>query len=60
MGGALANTPAVTLGLSLIHIFHGDIQQIAKELVAYLRTNGMDFEPGKGYWEDQLYWMVKY
>ncbi|SCH80355.1 Uncharacterised protein [uncultured Ruminococcus sp.] len=41
-------------------LLHGDIQQIAKELVAYLRTNGMDFEPGKGYWEDQLYWMVKY
>ena len=39
---------------------HGDIQQIAKELVVYLRANDMDFEPGKGYWENQLYWMVKY
>ena len=37
-----------------------DMRKDALEFVAYLRANGMLFERGKGYWEDKLYWMIKY
>lgn len=36
------------------------IKEIGSELVTFLRFNGMEFERGKGYWENQLYWYVKY
>jgi len=38
----------------------GDAQKNAFELVAYLRANEMLFERGKGYWENKLYWLIKY
>ena len=38
----------------------GDMGKNALELVTYLRTSGMLFERGKGYWEDKLYWLVTY
>ena len=30
------------------------------EFIAFLRANEMSFERGTGYWEKQLYWMIKY
>jgi hypothetical protein len=41
-------------------VLAGDAQKNALEFVAYLRTGEMLFERGKGYWEDKLYWMIKY
>ena len=38
----------------------GQAQKNALELAAYLRASEMLFVRGKGYWEDKLYWMVKY
>ena len=38
----------------------GETQKNALEFVAYLRANEMLFVRGNGYWEDKLYWMIKY
>ncbi|MCL2014030.1 MAG: hypothetical protein FWG69_03470 [Oscillospiraceae bacterium] len=38
----------------------GDKRENALDFVAHLKANEMQFERGKGYWEDKLYWMVKY
>ena len=39
----------------------GDAQKNALEFVSYLRANEMLFERCcNGYWEDKLYWMIKY
>ena len=38
----------------------GEVQKLALDFTAYLRTNGMLFERGKDYWEDKLYFMTKY
>lgn len=32
----------------------------ALAFIAFLRENEMQFERGKGYWEDKRYWMIKY
>jgi hypothetical protein len=32
----------------------------ALKFVAYLRASNMVFEKGKDYWEDKLYWCIKY
>jgi hypothetical protein len=37
-----------------------ETQKNALELVAYLRASEMLFERVKGYWENQLYWIIKY
>ena len=37
----------------------GNLQN-ALDFVTYLRAEGMSFVRGKGYWEDKLYWSVKY
>ncbi len=41
-------------------VLTGDAQANAHTFVAYLRANGMQFERGKGYWENKLYWLVTY
>ncbi|GHV07212.1 hypothetical protein FACS189485_17140 [Spirochaetia bacterium] len=41
-------------------VLTGDVQKNALEFVAYLRASEMLFERGKGYWEDKLYWLIKY
>ena len=38
----------------------GDARKNATNLFEYLLESGMQFERGKGYWADKLYWMVKY
>ena len=38
----------------------GNAHQNAARFVAHLRANEMLFERGKGYWEDKIYWMIKY
>lgn len=35
-------------------------QKNALDFAAFLRTNKMQFERGKGYWENKFYWMIKY
>jgi len=37
-----------------------DAQHNALEFASYLRASEMQFERGKGYWEDKLYWLIKY
>jgi hypothetical protein len=44
----------------IFDVLIGDTQKNALDFVAYLRANEMLFEKGKGYWEDKLYWMIKY
>jgi len=41
-------------------VLAGNMQKNALEFAAYLRANEMLFEWGKGYWEDKLYWVIKY
>ena len=41
-------------------ILIGDAQKNALEFIAYLRVNEMLFERGKNYWEDELYWGIKF
>lgn len=41
-------------------VLTGEAQKNALEFVAYLRANEMLFERGNGYWENQLYWLIKY
>ncbi len=35
-------------------------QKNVLDFVNYLKANEMQFERGKGYWEDKLYWIIKY
>jgi len=45
----------------IIEHLDGDTQKNALEFVAYLRKNDMQFIRDKnGYWEDKLYWWIKY
>lgn len=37
-----------------------DTQKNALDFVDYLKVNEMTFERGKGYWENQFYWLIKY
>ena len=37
-----------------------DTKEIALDLVAYLRSNNMQFERAGGYWKNQCYWHIKY
>ena len=41
-------------------VLTGDARKNALDFFAYLWANEMLFERGKGYWEDKIYWMVKY
>jgi hypothetical protein len=41
-------------------VLTGETQKNALEFASYLRANEMLFVRGKGYWEDKLYWMIKY
>lgn len=41
-------------------VLTGETQKNALEFTAYLRANEMLFVRGRGYWEDKLYWMIKY
>jgi hypothetical protein len=45
---------------SIDEVLIGDAKKNALEFIAYLRAGEMLFERGKGYWEDKLYWMIKY
>jgi hypothetical protein len=42
------------------NVLKGDAQKNALDFVAYLMASEMLFERGKGYWEDKIYWMIKY
>lgn len=37
-----------------------DTQKNASDFFAYLMESEVQFERGKGYWADKLYWMIKY
>jgi hypothetical protein len=41
-------------------VLTGDAKKNALEFATYLRASEMQFERGKGYWEDKLYWLIKY
>ena len=38
----------------------GEARKNALDFVAFLRENEMLLERGRGYWEDKLYWLIKY
>jgi hypothetical protein len=44
----------------IAEVLTGDAQKSALEFASYLRASEMQFEKGRGYWEDKLYWMIKY
>jgi len=52
--------PGLEIEKSIGEVLGMDARQNALELVGYLRANEMQFERGTGYWEDKLYWMIKY
>jgi len=52
--------PEQTIENSIADVLTGDAQHNALEFIAYLRASEMLFERGKGYWENKLYWMIKY
>jgi hypothetical protein len=37
-----------------------DVQHNALNFVQFLRSHEMQFERGKGYWEDKFYWLIKF
>jgi hypothetical protein len=41
-------------------VLTGETQKNVLEFFTYLEANEMFFERGKGYWEEKLYWMIKY
>ena len=41
-------------------VLTGDAQKNALEFAIYLRANDMLFKKGKNYWEDKLYWAIKF
>ncbi len=41
-------------------VLTGETQKNALEFAAFLSANQMLFVRGKGYWDDKLYWMIKY
>ena len=41
-------------------VLTGDAQKNALGFATYLRASEMQFERGTGYWEDKLYWLIKY
>jgi hypothetical protein len=41
-------------------VLTGNEQKNALDFVAYLRASEMLFERGGGYWEDKLYWYIKF
>ena len=44
----------------IIKTLGGDTQKKLLTFVAFLKANDMYFERGKGYWSNQLYYMIKY
>lgn len=40
--------------------FTGAAQKNLLAFLAFLKANEMRFERGKGYWENQFYWMIRY
>lgn len=45
---------------AIAEFFTGAMQVQLLNLIRYLKSNDMVFERGKGYWENQLYYMVKF
>lgn len=43
----------------IVDVLTGEAQRNALDFIAFLRANEMQFERGKGYWEDKLYWIIK-
>ena len=41
-------------------VLFDDAQRNALDFAAYLKANHLLAERGKGYWENQLYWLIKY
>ncbi len=44
----------------ITEVFKGSEKSKLLEFVDFLKSNDMEFERGTGYWENQLYFMVKY
>ena len=44
----------------IAEVLIANVQHNALNFIAYLRANEMQFERGRGYWEDKLYWLIKY
>jgi len=44
----------------IVEVLAGEAQQNALAFTSYLRASEMQFERGKGYWENKLYWLIKY
>ena len=41
-------------------VLNDEAQKNAFDFVKFLQVNDMEFERGRGYWEDKPYWMIKY
>ncbi|MHB8963489.1 MAG: hypothetical protein ACYC5K_10090, partial [Saccharofermentanales bacterium] len=41
-------------------VLTGDARKNASAFFEYLMESGLQFDRGIGYWEDKLYWMIKY
>jgi hypothetical protein len=52
--------PEQRIEIFISEILAGEAQQNALAFTSYLRANEMQFERGKGYWENKLYWLIKY
>ncbi len=44
----------------ILEALTGDMQKNALDFIHFLITEEMSFIRGKGYWENQLYWLVMY
>jgi hypothetical protein len=40
-------------------VLDGETRKLTLDFVEYLKSMGMQFEKGTGYWDDKRYWMVK-
>ncbi|MDR2657073.1 MAG: GNAT family N-acetyltransferase [Oscillospiraceae bacterium] len=45
---------------AISEVLDGNALTLALDFVSYLRASGMQFERGKGYWQDKYYWLVRY
>jgi hypothetical protein len=52
--------PERSIEIYIEEILSGDARKNALDFFAYLKANEMQFERGKGYWEDKFYWVIKY
>lgn len=50
----------MTIEEAVMQELAGDVQKQTLDFVLFLRSNGMEFVRGDGYWANQYYWYVRY